>query len=92
MSVPDIPKEAAQQLFFFPGLQNIDWIPKVDPEPTDSNPFDIMHHRHDYTHVSRCINDTDFSKQLGIQFTTNATQFSMRIGIPTVKNGQWKIG
>ena len=42
MSVPDIPKEAAQQLFFFPGLQNIDWIPKVDPEPTDSNPFDII--------------------------------------------------
>ena len=42
MSVPDIPKEAAQQLFFFPGLQNIDWIPKVDPEPTESTPFDII--------------------------------------------------
>lgn len=26
----------------FPGLQNIDWIPKVDPEPTEANPFDII--------------------------------------------------
>ena len=42
MSVPDLPKSVPQQLFFFPGLQNIDWIPKVDPEPTDSNPFDII--------------------------------------------------
>jgi len=42
MSVPDKPKQAADQLFLFPGLQNIDWIPKVDPEPTESNPFDII--------------------------------------------------
>ena len=42
MSVPDVPARAAQVLYFFPGLQNIDWIPKVDPEPTPSNPFDII--------------------------------------------------
>merc|ERR1711865_565111 len=40
MSVPDKPKQAADQLYLFPGLQNIDWIPKVDPEPTV--PFDIL--------------------------------------------------
>lgn len=40
MSVPDKPKKPAQILYFFPGLQNIDWIPKVDPEP--SVPFDII--------------------------------------------------
>jgi len=42
MSVPDKPERAADQLFLFPGLQNIDWIPKVDPEPTAANPFDII--------------------------------------------------
>lgn len=42
MSVPDKPKRAAQMLYFFPGLQNRDWIPKVDPEPTSSTPFDIV--------------------------------------------------
>lgn len=42
MSVPDVPKETPQILYLFPGLQNIDWIPKVDPEPTSSNPFDII--------------------------------------------------
>jgi hypothetical protein len=42
MSVPDVPKSRPQVLYFFPGLQNIDWIPKVDPEPTSSNPFDII--------------------------------------------------
>lgn len=98
MSVPDVPKKRPQQLFLFPGLQNIvrvepfaiphscppqvcvlfvravhqllillllvklsssasscvscpadssrplaqDWIPKVDPEPKASNPFDII--------------------------------------------------
>jgi hypothetical protein len=42
MSVPDVPKRMADQLFFFPGLQNIDWIPKVDPEPTAATPFDII--------------------------------------------------
>jgi len=42
MSVPDKPKKEADQLFLFPGLQNIDWIPKVDPEPTSDNPFDII--------------------------------------------------
>ena len=35
---PDCP----QILYFFPGLQNIDWIPKVDPEPTSAHPFDII--------------------------------------------------
>lgn len=39
MSVPDTPQEPADVLYFFPGLQNIDWIPKVDPEP---NFFDII--------------------------------------------------
>lgn len=42
MSVPDLPKAVPDILYFFPGLQNIDWIPKVDPEPTSSNPFDII--------------------------------------------------
>ena len=42
MSVPDVPKRMAQQLFFFPGLQNRDWIPKVDPAPTRDAPFDIV--------------------------------------------------
>lgn len=42
MSVPDVPKRKAHILYFFPGLQNRDWIPKVDPYPTESNPFDII--------------------------------------------------
>jgi hypothetical protein len=42
MSVPDLPKAKPQILYLFPGVQNIDWIPKVDPEPTRSNPFDIL--------------------------------------------------
>ena len=42
MTVPDVPKDTPQVLYFFPGLQNINWIPKVDPEPTPSNPFDII--------------------------------------------------
>ena len=42
MSVPDVPKRKAQMLYFFPGLQNRDWIPKVDPLPTASTPFDII--------------------------------------------------
>jgi hypothetical protein len=40
MSVPNEPSSTPQQLFLFPGLQNIDWIPKHDPEP--SEPFDII--------------------------------------------------
>ena len=39
MSVPEIPKSKPQVLFLFPGLQNINWIPKVDPEPEF---FDII--------------------------------------------------
>jgi len=42
MSVPDAPKARPQILYLFPGLQNIDWIPKVDPEPTFGHPFDII--------------------------------------------------
>jgi hypothetical protein len=42
MSVPDKPQGEPQVLYFFPGLQNEDWIPKVDPLPTDSDPFDII--------------------------------------------------
>ncbi len=42
MSVPDTPADRPQILYFFPGLQNINWIPKVDPEPTDADPFDII--------------------------------------------------
>jgi len=42
MSVPDEPKAKPQILYLFPGVQNIDWIPKVDPEPTSANPFDIL--------------------------------------------------
>jgi len=39
-SVPDKPASTPQVLYIFPGLQNIDWIPVVDPDPTD--PFDII--------------------------------------------------
>ena len=39
MSVPDHPKRRADVLYFFPGLQNVDWIPLVDPEPAT---FDII--------------------------------------------------
>jgi len=39
-SVPDTPKQAPEVLYVFTGLQNIDWIPVVDPEPT--TPFDII--------------------------------------------------
>lgn len=42
MSVPDVPKRMADQLFLFPGLQNRDWVPKVDPLPTRDSPFDII--------------------------------------------------
>lgn len=42
MSVPDIPAEVPQMLYLFPGLQNYDWIPKVDPLPTSATPFDII--------------------------------------------------
>lgn len=42
MSVPDTPAKLPQILYLFPGLQNIDWIPKVDPEPGRGNPFDII--------------------------------------------------
>jgi hypothetical protein len=42
MSVPDVPKRKPHILYFFPGLQNRDWIPKVDPMPTLSTPFDIL--------------------------------------------------
>lgn len=42
MSVPDVPEKVPAMLYLFPGLQNIDWIPKVDPEPTRFNPFDII--------------------------------------------------
>jgi len=40
MSVPQVPKRRPQILYLFPGLQNMDWIPNVDPEPTA--PFDIL--------------------------------------------------
>jgi len=42
MSTPDVPAATPQILYLFPGLQNIDWIPKVDPEPTQGTPFDII--------------------------------------------------
>ena len=41
MSVPDTPKSRPQILYLFPGLQNIDWIPKISPEPMQSH-FDII--------------------------------------------------
>lgn len=34
------PSQTPQILYLFTGLQNIDWIPKVDPEPTRK--FDII--------------------------------------------------
>mmetsp|Transcript_2356 Transcript_2356/g.4864 ORF Transcript_2356/g.4864 Transcript_2356/m.4864 type:complete len:309 (-) Transcript_2356:35-961(-) len=39
-SVPDLPKSTPQVLYLFTGLQNIDWIPKVDPMPKTA--FDII--------------------------------------------------
>lgn len=39
-TVPDNPERNPQILYLFTGLQNIDWIPKVDPEP--SQDFDII--------------------------------------------------
>jgi hypothetical protein len=38
-SVPDAPAKEPAMLYFFPGLQNVDWIPKVDPEVPG---FDII--------------------------------------------------
>src|SRR5690606_13416454 len=38
-SVPDAPKEAPQVLYLFTGLQNVDWIPIIDPTP---EVFDII--------------------------------------------------
>jgi hypothetical protein len=38
-SIPDAPQNPPDILYLFPGLQNIDWIPKVDPIP---NAFDII--------------------------------------------------
>jgi hypothetical protein len=40
MNVADKPAKAPQVLYIFPGLQNIDWIPVVDADPT--GPFDII--------------------------------------------------
>jgi hypothetical protein len=39
-SVPDLPAAAPEVLYIFTGLQNINWIPKVDPIPTEA--FDII--------------------------------------------------
>jgi len=39
-NVPAQPASDPDVLYLFPGLQNVDWIPKVDPEP--SGPFDII--------------------------------------------------
>ena len=39
-STPDDPAESPQVLYLFTGLQNINWIPKVDPEPEED--FDII--------------------------------------------------
>jgi len=38
-TVPNKPKSDPQVLYLFTGLQNVDWIPKVDPEPKT---FDII--------------------------------------------------
>jgi len=40
MSVPQNPASPPEVLYIFTGLQNIDWIPVVDPDPTV--PFDII--------------------------------------------------
>jgi len=39
-SVPDAPQNTPEMFFLFTGLQNEDWIPKVDPEPETG--FDII--------------------------------------------------
>lgn len=40
-SVPNIPKQTPQILYLFTGLQNKNWVPKVDPE-IEGNGFDII--------------------------------------------------
>lgn len=40
-SVPNAPARVPVQLFIFTGLQNVDWIPKVDPESQGAG-FDII--------------------------------------------------
>ena len=39
-SVPDMPAQMPEILYLFTGLQNIDWVPLVDPEPAGK--FDII--------------------------------------------------
>lgn len=39
-SVPNEPARKPRVLYIFTGLQNINWVPKVDPNP--SGPFDII--------------------------------------------------
>jgi hypothetical protein len=39
-SVPDEPEWSPEQLYIFTGLQNVNWIPKVDPDP--EGVFDII--------------------------------------------------
>lgn len=42
-STPDVPQNTPMVDFLFTGLQNIPWIPLVDPEPDHLNtPFDII--------------------------------------------------
>eukprot|EP00042_Codosiga_hollandica_P038242 m.309207 g.309207 ORF g.309207 m.309207 type:complete len:312 (+) comp55342_c0_seq1:28-963(+) len=40
-TVPNIPASNPEVIYLFTGLQNIDWIPKVDPESQGKN-FDII--------------------------------------------------
>ena len=40
-SVPDEPAERAHIVYLFTGLQNFDWVPKVDPE-SQGQGFDII--------------------------------------------------
>jgi len=40
MSTPNVPAAKPDVLYLFPGLQDIDWIPAVDPEPAAD--FDII--------------------------------------------------
>ena len=51
MSVPDAPSSRPQILYLFPGLQNIDWIPAITPEPMKAH-FDIIQPVLQYPYLS----------------------------------------
>ena len=84
MSVPDKPKRAADQLFLFPGLQNIDWIPLRDPEVCART--DVCSTADFLSHVVSCrsLNSSTSSSQCSSfhrQASSGLTSGSSRAGM-----------